>query len=81
MSPAEQIQHDAERVLKNIRSAIRHRHAQYRHERIAEVVDSPSFFWLAERAGRCPHETRREFRRELERAERLGLVHRDWRVQ
>lgn len=58
------VQAHARVALSNILKCIRRRSEQ-RHQVVTDLVESSSFFWLADTAGLDPHLTRITFRREL----------------
>jgi len=59
-------------ALSNILTCIRRRGAQ-RYKHIVEIIEQPSFHWLANTAGLYPHLTRLAFRGELERVRAGGF--------
>lgn len=65
-------QANARIALANILHCIRRRSAE-RHAHITELIEQPSFFWLADTAGLDPHLTRAAFREELARVEAGGF--------
>lgn len=59
-------------ALANILTCL-HRRGEARHNHICELVEKPSFHWLADQAGFDPHLTRLAFRQELERVKSNGF--------
>lgn len=68
-------QAEARLALINIRSSL-NRRSEERWQIVSDLVDSPSFFWIAECAGFDPLLCRRAWRAELARVaeEGFGLV-------
>lgn len=62
----------ARSVLADILHCIRRR-SETRHKHISELIETLSFFWLAETAGYDPHLTRIAFWQELERVRVAGF--------
>lgn len=65
-------QANARIALSNILACVRRRSSE-RHHHISELIEQPSFHWLAETAGLDPHLTRRAFKEELERVSKEGF--------
>lgn len=65
---------EAVKSLDKIMTVIHGRHGQETHNSIQETVDSASFFWLCEVAGRDPAEEHFRFVSELNIAHENGRI-------